>query len=606
MTMEKTELNYEKFLLLARSSLLAYFDRNKKNPNYSLKDIYPVIFDNIKAQDAIALKNVDDNLTSNISNLYESSFSKEERKDYGQFYTNDSRIIKMMLSDVDLLKGKILEPSCGSGLFLSEIAKEMHRILKNKGMSPSAIFEYLLNNLYGNDVDKVACEVAEINLLASLMPLFIELSEQNNYHNKKRFCFYNEDFIEKNIFNGFDLIIGNPPFVTLYGKRSRNMNEEKRAFYNTFDFVINKKGNNKFNVSMFFIENSLKALNSYGCMYFVLDISFFETAFIDLRKYLLENYQISKIVTGLSEFEGVASGQLLLKLLKNRKPDNYCEWVDYDSGESILINQDTWLLDSPKYRIVRPSNGIERSIIDKIEKGKPLSFYYPNKCLRTCCALTGKTEEFIVDPNKEKLHTVFPYLEGSKGLQCKFGALTAERYIKYDYELQIKLSDEFKAELEVLGVKNKKRVTLGDKEMYLSPKLFIRQSAFELIASYTDKPYAANNSLYVLSKKSTAKEDIEMLKYTCGILNSDLMTFYALTKKIIRADKGKTPQIKTSDLKEVRIIMDERFDSVVNLVNKLLINQNKKELRELNDLIYNIYSLTQEEIAFIEDYLASK
>ena len=62
---------------------------------------------------------------------------------------------------------------------------------------------------------------------------------------------------------------------------------------------------------------------------------------------------------------------------------------------------------------------------------------YPNKCLRTCCALTGKTEEFIVDPNKEKLHTVFPYLEGSKGLQCKFGALTAERYIKYDYELQI-------------------------------------------------------------------------------------------------------------------------------------------------------------------------
>ena len=35
----------------------------------------------------------------------------------------------------------------------------------------------------------------------------------------------------------FSLVIGNPPFVTMYGKRSRNMTEEKRAYYNTFDFV---------------------------------------------------------------------------------------------------------------------------------------------------------------------------------------------------------------------------------------------------------------------------------------------------------------------------------------------------------------------------------
>ena len=68
------------------------------------------------------------------------------------------------------------------------------------------------------------------------------------------------DFTKKNIFKGYAIIIGNPPFVTMYGKRSRNMTEEKRAFYNTFDFVQNKKGNNKFNLSMFFIENGLKAL----------------------------------------------------------------------------------------------------------------------------------------------------------------------------------------------------------------------------------------------------------------------------------------------------------------------------------------------------------
>ena len=44
-----------------------------------------------------------------------------------------------------------------------------------------------------------------------------------------------------------------------------------------------------------------------------------------------------------------------------------------------------------------------------------------------------------------------------------------------------------------------------------------------------------------------------MLKYTCGVLNSDLVTFYCRINKIIRAEKGKTPQIKISDLKDVRI-----------------------------------------------------
>ena len=305
----------------------------------------------------------------------------------------------------------------------------------------------------------------------------------------------------------------------------------------------------------------------------------------------------------MTEFEGVASGQLLLKIRKSSGFDSNCTWVEFETGNSTVIQQALWLSDKPKYRIGKPSGGLEKDIIDKIEKGKPLSFYYPDKCLRTCCALTGKTDEFIVDPSKEKEHLVLPYLEGSKGLQEKFGKPNAERYIKYDYELQIKLSDEFKAELEILGVKNKKRVTLGDKDMYLSPKLFIRQSAFELISTYTDEPFAANNSLYVLSKKSNNPEDIKMLKYTCGILNSDLMTFYALSKRIIRADKGKTPQIKTSDLKEIRILIDDQYNEVISIVEKLLHTNTTMLLEQLNKLIYTIYGISDEEIAFINEYL---
>lgn len=53
-----------------------------------------------------------------------------------------------------------------------------------------------------------------------------------------------------------------------------------------------KKKNNKFNLSMFFIENSLDLLKKNGKLSFILDISFFEDAYIDIRKYLLDNYTI--------------------------------------------------------------------------------------------------------------------------------------------------------------------------------------------------------------------------------------------------------------------------------------------------------------------------
>ena len=603
--MEDKSLNYDKFITLAKSRLVDYFEIHKLSSDSSLQKLYPGLFDSLKKSERFhgLEKNANEDITQSISMLYEQSFTKEQRKDYGQFYTNNLDVISLMLDDVNLLAGKILEPSCGSGLFMSEITKKLISLLKAKQYEDKDILDYVLSNLYGNDIDAMACELAEINVVSALMPLFINLSKNPGFTNKKRLVFFNKDFIEKNQFNDFALIIGNPPFVTLYGKRSRNMNEEKRAFYNTFDFVQNKKGNNKFNVSMFFIENGLKALNVGGILYYVLDISFFETAFIDMRKYLLSNYSIEKIVTGLREFEGVASGQLLLKIRKCSGLNSACNWVEFETKDSTTIKQSLWLSDEPKYRIGKPSNGLEKTIIDKIEEGRPLSFYYPDKCLRTCCALTGKTDEFIVDPNVEKDHLVLPYLEGSKGLQEKFGMPSAERYIKYDYDLQIKLSDEFKAELELLGVKNKKRVTLGDKDMYISPKLFIRQSAFELISTYTDKPFAANNSLYVLSKKSNEPEDINMLKYTCGVLNSDLMTFYALSKRIIRADKGKTPQIKTSDLKEVRIIINEKYHEIITVVDKLLLDNDKALLKKLNELIYTVYNISDEEISFINSYL---
>ena len=591
------------FISNAITYLDSYFKKNIKGQGIDLFDVYPYIKKHSMTKMAGF---VEEDVFDYLGVLYESQVPNDVKKDLGQFYTREDAVIEMMVNSIDVLSGKILEPSCGSGLFLVKIIKRIVIELQKSNMCAEEILDYICCNIHANDNDPNAVKITEINILALLLPLIICARKENPQYVMKSLNITCEDFTKKNIFKQeYSIIVGNPPFVTMYGKRSRNMTEEKRAYFNTFDFVQNKKGNNKFNISMFFIENGLKLLKKGGRLVFILDIAFFETAFVDMRKYIVENYYIGSLTTGLQEFEGVASGQLVIDITNIRVLNDNIKLIDYATKETKFVSQRVWNNEKTKYKFSAPLSEMQQGINSKIVKYDELEKYFPRKSLRTCCALTGKTEEFIVNPEEEEKCITFPYIEGSKGLKGKFCSPTPDRHIKYDYELQLKLSDEFKHELEALGVKNKKRVTLGDKDAYLAPKIFIRQSATEIIATYCSEPYAANNSIYVLTTKENTPESINMLKYTCGLLNSDLITFYCRINKIIRAEKGKTPQIKISDLKNIRInVNNEYFEEMIEVVEQLLVMPNNRQLyNKLNSLVYEIYNIDEREQEFITEYL---
>ena len=590
------------FIIEARKVIAQYFESQLLDKNIKFENVYPMIVDfNDKTTTRIG------NIHDELGKLYETMLPTAVRKDYGRFYTNDENIIDTMVNECDILSGKILEPACGTGLFLVKIVQKIIKIMKSKGTSAVEIANYIIDNVYGNDIDKTVLNIAEINVLSAMMPVLIDAINENETCSFRKLKLSNIDFTQKNAFEEkFSLIIGNPPFVTLYGKRSRNMNEEKRAYYNTFDFVQNKAGNNKFNLCMFFVENGLKQLTINGSLYYILDISFFETAFIDLRKYIVQNYYINSITKGLNKFEDVASGQLLIRITNRSEANKQVIFNDLASKTTYYIDQKIWNNAINKYKYTIPFDGLDKIINEKVKRFQKLDYFYPQKALRTCCALTGRTEDFIVNPYEDINLCIYPYIEGSKGLSVKFGSLTALRYIKYDYDLQIKISEEFKEELTRAGVKNKKRVTLGDKAAYDAPKIFIRQSAFEIITTYTEEPYAANNSIYILSNKDYSDTGKKMLKYICGILNSDLTTYYCRINNIIRFEKGKTPQIKTSDLKDIRICYDkEHFEKIVRLVNTLLMNngQDSLALEQLNKIVYKIYGISEIEADYISEYI---
>ena len=144
---------------------------------------------------------------------------------------------------------------------------------------------------------------------------------------------------------------------------------------------------------------------------------------------------------------------------------------------------------------------------------------------------------------------------------------------------------------------------MGETVVYDNPKVFIRQSAKELIANIDFGSSAANNSLYVFSLRNNSAHSLFILKFLCAWLNSDLMTFYAQQQNIIRFAQGKQPQIKVSDLGTIPFPTNFHFqETIVNIAEKIFDKQDSIEIHktEINNLVYQYYELSEEQIVHIQ------
>ena len=119
---------------------------------------------------------------------------------------------------------------------------------------------------------------------------------------------------------------------------------------------------------------------------------------------------------------------------------------------------------------------------------------------------------------------------------------------------------------------------------------------------------AANNSLYVFSLRENSDEAVQFLKYLTGLLNSELITFYAQQEKIIRYSKGKQPQIKTSDLYTIPIPEDKSLQSkVISLVDKIY-QKNGSEFEakeEIDNLIFDYFNIDKNEVIKLKGAIES-
>lgn len=166
-----------------------------------------------------------------ISSIYEALFTAESSvKEDGMVYTPPHLATflvdeAMPITDWQNKESfKILDPACGSGIFLVLAFKRLVHWwrIKNEKRAPSVndLIGILSNNIHGVDKNENAVLLTRFSLCLTLCDLLspIEIWSSLHFPLLENKLVHNDFFewYEKNKSPKFDLVIGNPPFVQAY------------------------------------------------------------------------------------------------------------------------------------------------------------------------------------------------------------------------------------------------------------------------------------------------------------------------------------------------------------------------------------------------------
>jgi adenine-specific DNA-methyltransferase len=137
-------------------------------------------------------------------------------------------------------------------------------------------------------------------------------------------------------------------------------------------------------------------------------------------------------------------------------------------------------------------------------------------------------------------------------------------------------------------------------ERILIRRIISRQ--FRMMATYTDKEFVCKKDIYII------KLNVNSLsyKYILALLNSKLLSFYK-TKNSGSAKKDDFTQITLGDIRQLPIPIIEPLSqqNIIKLVDDILIakkgNQDTTKIEsQIDQLVYQLYNLTEEEIKIVE------
>lgn len=581
------------------------------------------------------------------------------------------------------LELNIVDPACWSGAFLIWAYDyilnrflEQHTLNEEtikKSIKEGKIYQFksgyhlsfaykkeiLKNMIYGVDIDRQAVAVSKLSLLlkllewetaetanqlfstidAALLPkldnnikcgnslidnsIYANLQSPDEATIKKINAFdWEKEFAEVFAKWGFDVVIGNPPYVSSYWRQAAKFPVEVVKYYwthyDTFSSINNRK-NFSFNLIMLFLERGLKIIKKWCLLWFIIDQSIYQVdVYKHSRNYIFNNAKINSVVTDV-DFPWVIVETTIIILNKWKTEKNYeINYYKKDINKRKKLNFEE-IFDNWKMIFWWNLDIISKVSNQSINLSELTETFTWMQIIPEF--FLSNDDNILENPKRHK--AVF-----SKNIERYYIKRPTDKqqgkYITYDNELQDRIRKELQQKInkwEKCRTPASLSIWSAEKEYrFFSPKLIVSQTVSNAwwniklqCAIDESENYYGNVSIHIVKDN-----DLWKLKFIQWILNSKLITFYAIEKKLILwAEIGskKTPQIRKSAFDELPIpkVSELQQQPIIELVDQMLGAQKKLRKVEFEDdkkviekqieiidgkidnLVFDLYGLSEEE-----------
>ncbi|MCL1814213.1 MAG: Eco57I restriction-modification methylase domain-containing protein [Treponema sp.] len=544
---------------------------------------------------------------------------------------------------------KICDPACGSGSFLVGAyqyllnyhldyyskEKNVKSALKNAKIYEAGFNSHkltieekqriLTSCIYGVDIDSQAVEVTKLSLYLKLLEdegkqykdylfkysdntLLPSLEENikcgnsligTDFYTQGDLDFSEEDRIKVNCFDwekksgfeeifkagGFDVVIGNPPYVLVFDELIK-----KHIENNYYEFQRNN------DMYIAFMIKGMRLLKESGIFSFITPNTYLKGEYFkDLRSYFMK-YRINEILDfGNKQIFKDATVFTAICNVSKEKPVK--QWVLKSDIDTIKgkINSDEKVF------------VFVDALVKKMDSYKKFDEYFFIKDVGYNYWSIGRGKirgdsigSRILYTGDKQNNLDIPYYKGSN-IQ-KYILSKPSQYLKHNYQKFLKDNDIFRFTPELLET---------------APKVVYRQTSSSLIAAIDNDGFHNDKTVHIILLKDIIQKQID-LRYVLALFNSKLLNYFY---QVMTEETGRAfAQVKIVNIKNLPLVIPNKaiHDKLVSLVDKML-ELKQKEATEPNQqlktmitrqiegidnaidtAVYALYDLTEDEIKVVE------